>query len=328
MNKKSKILATTLAAAAICTAPFALVGCSAGSAEVSEAMTKAATHYYENHIDYDNFKDTTYTLSGTYKESAKVPFTYFENEEDEEPVTKVRNVYSDGKYKETISIRRNGEDLALYISAKDSYSGVEYEATDGELQKIKYSGTSETIYVMNSYDGGYYITKTVTEKAGDEVFEDSTYYQFESQGAYREVIEGYISRLNKLVLSGSYFSWTESEETFMMAILNYSKEFNTYKVSMQVSAPFIDYEESEYVNAMVYTMGMEDTFNGNRLGSYTVSMKAKGENATYEQKMTLSVNEAAKSKDKFNINLEDSEATMSVIEIGEEYFPTEIEMGF
>ena len=327
MNKKSKILAATFAAVAVCTVPFAMVGCNASEAEVGAVMSKAATNYYESHIDYSNFKNTTYTLSGNYENSRKTEITYLKKKGDETPVTKKVENYEKGTYKEVISIRKNGDDLSLYVNIKGSNSGYYYGTDeDGLLKKNKESESYETTYVMNKNENGYYITKTEVEKAdGEESHTTSQYYQFESQAAYQTAFDGYISKLNQLVLTGSYFQLAQNEEYAVMysSQLKYSKEFNTYKVNFSMSTPYIEYEDGD-LNAIVYTMKMEETFNGNNVGTYKISMNGKSAKMEFKQVQALSVSNSAKSASNFKISLDGKTSVSSQLTVN---LPTSMEMG-
>ena len=329
MNKKSKILAGAFAAVAVCTVPFAMVGCNADASEVGAVMSKAATNYYERHVDYDNFKNTTYTLAASYSENYKSEVTYLKKKGDTTPVTKTFENYYKGTMKEVFSIRKDGDNLSLYVYIKEGGSGYGYGTDeDGLLKKYNESGTYETTYVMNQHDGGYYITKTeVRKEDGEETYTSSQYYQFENQAAYQEVFEGYITNLNKLVLTGSYFQLSQDEETATMysSRIKYSKEFNTYKVSATMSSPYINYNaETGELESESYTTSFEGTFNGNELGTCTMTMKFKDTNVTGKQKISLNIKNSAKSASNFKISLDGKTSTSSQINL---YVPTDLNSG-
>ena len=304
MKKFSKIASIFMAIALAVATPVVLTGCGPSELSLKEgsrAMVVAGDNYYTNHVDYENFADSTvgyksnysstsvheveYKASAGATETTKANFTDTTNGTEELKMV-VKNV-SLGEGESAV------KDLHVVVTKTTNETKKEYFADDETgLLKEETTTTVEVTtytlaYIVTDGEPTYYVTclRSTKENSNDPVV-SKEYYEFADRAEYMDAVAEYLSATSKLV-AGSYFGGEMGEMLLLLG--SFSKDGDKVYMEVAYSMP----EVSKY-GSMLISISLKTGFDGKKLGEAEGSLSMETvDKGNYNADAKLTFNESA-----------------------------------
>ncbi len=339
MKKFSKIASIFLALILAVATPVLLTGCESEATleEVSRAMVVVADNYKDSHKNYDNFADLTLKINATSNSSSVKELEYKTDKDAEQTTKGTFTNTSDGKSDVTIAVKNvsRGEgdalvkDVHLSVTSTDVTTEKGYELDgDDVLQEVNKTTTTTKTYVLGTKDveGNvvYYVTEYTSSQVGSaDAVVSKNYYSFANRSAYISAVNGYLTKISKLVKNSYFFG--DGEESLMILLLGkMTKDGDRVSMSVEYTVPSIS--ESESMPNMLVTMGKDIVLNGNEFGkaSQKMSMETLSQ-GKFEMNADLTVENAAGD---IEVDVTGYTAKITEITIPSAVLPTSLGFGF
>lgn len=301
MKKKMmpKILGIVMAVVLFAMAPLFLTACGA-SADLTAVVKAAAKDYYKNHVNYENFANTTYVYETNNVEKWQDEVEYKVNAEDEE-FTTGKFDFSDTLnvvYKIQVVNVEEGK-LALVIDITSTETKKEYDADENDLLKeIVDVSSRHTIYtysyITEAENTTYYLTKSYEVRKGEEVVETNKFYRvYDDEDEYVDALEDIFEAIDDKMISNAYLEFTTGE-----ILIFYSHMLDT-EVSGKNAKVKLSYDTFYVNNAEIYDVEVcfEVGFENNKFGKVKMNSKSSNDNFTAEQSSNFHVEYSAENVD-------------------------------
>ena len=283
-NLMPKILGIVMAIVLFAVAPLFLTACGA-SANFTAVAKAAAKHYYKDHVDYENFANTTYVYEELTETKMTVELEYKANAEATE---KAKHNHTNVETTDTVYTFSvvNGEEgkLSVVLDINATEAAKEYVVDANELLKeVNTTSSKHTVYkysyVTEDDVTTYYLTKEWEVKEDGEVVETAKKYRTYTESNYEDAVDDVLSHFNRKMVKEGYFEVTSIEALFYGSILQSEVNGSNAKVKLA-------YDTFEVYGSVVSDMSikMEVGFENNKLGKIEMSMEMG--NDTYTSKST------------------------------------------
>ncbi|MBR4123944.1 MAG: hypothetical protein IKR12_00040 [Clostridia bacterium] len=328
----TRIMGIVMAVVLFAVAPLFLTACGA-SANLTAVAKAAAKDYYKNHVDYDNFANTTYVYEEDRLMSNSVEMEYKVNAEDEE-MTEGNFVFTDAHHitKKVQVVNAEEGKLALVIEAKDEGTNKYYSLNaDKTLKEVTETNSEDIIYtfsyITEGEDTTYYLTKTYEEKADGEVVDSEKEYRaYASKAAYVSAVSEVLEYINDDLIGDGYFEFvTEAAILYVGSIIKTEVSGSNAKAKIEMETFFVRFHESAATVTDV-TMYGEINFKNNKLGEVKSNMKMSGEGYTTDSAAKFHVEYAAEDVNTVIVLTDYTQNTS--LSVDEDYLPEiEISLG-
>ena len=276
MNKKimPRVLSILLAIVLFAMAPIFLTACGT-PAELNAVAKAAAKDYYKNHVDYENFANTTYVYEQTKLIKNTFELEYLASAEaTEKTKTNFTNV-NELNVVYNFSIVNVGERVAVVIDVNAVSTEKSYNVDENDLlEEINDTSNRHTIYKLSFAEVGedvtYYLTKEYEVKNDeDEVVEAAKYYRIYEEDEYIEEVENILSHINRRLVEDGYFEIVSGEVSmFYGNIISVEGSGSNVKAKLNYDSFTINGSD-----VMEIAMNFEIGFENNKIGKITLDQK-------------------------------------------------------
>ena len=260
-------------------APLFLTACGA-PANINAVAKAAAKHYFHNHVDYENFANTTYVYEMNNEAKYTEELEYFPNAEATEKITRsFTNVESQNTVYKIYVVNVEEDNLAVVIDINAESTEKGY-IVDGDdlLQEVNEINSRHTVYKLSYVTEGaettYYLTKEYEVKEGEEVVETSKFYREYDEADYIYEVERILTHINSKMIESGYFEMTKGEIAMFYGNM-VSTEVSGSNAKVKLVYDTFDIDGADIVEM---TMKFEASFQNNKLGKVKNFLKMSNEN--------------------------------------------------
>lgn len=277
MNKKimPRVLSVLMAIVLFVMAPLFLTGCGS-SAELNSVAKAAAKDYYKNHVDYENFANTSYVFEQNSVNRNTFELEYLASAEATEKTKGQFTNVMENNIIYNFYVVNVGDKIAVVININAVSTEKTYDVDENDLLKETNEVNSKhTLYKLSFVENGdvvtYYLTKEYEVKEGEKVVETAkTYRVYDNEDEYINAVENILSHLNRKMVKDGYFDSIVGEMSLLYRnMITIEGSGSTIKAKMNY-----DTFNISSTSVIDIAVGYEIGFENNKLGKIVLTQKS------------------------------------------------------
>ena len=230
-KKFTKSLFVTATVALLLVVAMFLTACSESLSvkEAIEAYSSAAKTYYKSHEDYDNFENSTYTITVSSDSNSTQELEYKKNATDTEftkesfTTTYTQNATYTISFKNVKANETNNIAVTLVVDSTTNSTSYTTDEDDDTLKTVTEKLTSKTTYtltpVVDEQTITYYLAKeTKTQSNNEEAEVTKSVKAFDDRDEYKGIVNTLIEAVCESVVKNGFFTLFNNTEMSMMLL--------------------------------------------------------------------------------------------------------------